>query len=143
MPEFILNRNDTNHLSDFVEGYVEAMFFTNGDIGAEDDEHRLNRLGTNRVTRKAWQDIKDDCEAFRHAVEMQYGRDAADILSYGTDGYDARRAGNDFWFTRQGHGVGYWDRDALPESIRDALSETARGFGEAYVETWRGWIHHA
>lgn len=141
MPEFILNRNDTNHLSEFVAGYVEAMFFTNGDTG-DDNEDKLNELGTARLTRAAWQDIKDDCEAFRHAVETQHGRDAARILSHGLPGYDAQRAGNDFWFTRQGHGVGFWDRDELPEDLRDALSETARGFGGAYVETARGWIYH-
>lgn len=42
MPEFCLNESArTAHpfyaLSDFAKGYVEAMFFTNGDTGDERD----------------------------------------------------------------------------------------------------------
>lgn len=139
MPEFILNRNGADHLSDFIAGYVEAMFFTNGDTG---EGYKLNELGTRRLTRAAWQVIKGDCETFHHRVESEHGRDAARVLSDGLPGYDAQRAGNDFWFTRQGHGVGFWDRDELSETLRDALSETAQAFGQAYVETARGWIYH-
>lgn len=39
MPEFTLN---SDALPEFTKGYVEALFFTNGDTGA-DDEDKLNR----------------------------------------------------------------------------------------------------
>lgn len=39
--------------------------------------------------------------------------------------------GHDFWMTRNGHGVGFWDRGLGDEG--DALSEIAREFGEAHV----------
>lgn len=35
--------------------------------------------------------------------------------------YDAEAAGRDFWFTRNGHGVGFWDREALNGDAPDAL----------------------
>ena len=46
MPEFMLNSDARfESLPEFTKGYVEAMFFTNGDTGA-DDEDKLNRLGS-------------------------------------------------------------------------------------------------
>jgi hypothetical protein len=35
-------------------------------------------------------------------------------LAYARD-YDPEQAGCDYWFTRNGHGVGFWDRDALDD----------------------------
>ena len=37
------------------------------------------------------------------------------------------QAGRDFWFTRCGHGVGFWDRGL--GATGDELSEIARKFG--------------
>jgi hypothetical protein len=62
------------------------------------------------------------------------------------------QAGRDLWFTRQGHGTGFWDRDedtyAISEHcplggelIRDRLDMIARGMGEVYVHVSRGWIY--
>lgn len=144
MPEFIINDCAAPRayyaLSDFAKGYVEAMFFTNGDCG-DDDEFILNRLGVERLTRQAIVDIAADCDKFLGTIlsdgcfVQQWIMRACEEHSYTED-----RAGNDFWYTRQGHGVGYWDRD-LGE-IGDTLADAARQFGEATVEQYRGWIYH-
>ena len=42
-------------------------------------------------------------------------------------------AGHDFWMTRQGQGVGFWDR-GLPEDVDEALTGASKAFGECYVE---------
>ena len=44
-------------------------------------------------------------------------------------------AGSDFWFTRNRHGVGFWDGD-WEEKIGCTLTEKANEFGECelYVE---------
>lgn len=71
--------------------------------------------------------IRKDCERFQN--------ENADVLS-GAD-YDCRdycneeMAGHDFWLTRNGHGAGFWDRDVLDESVRDALTKASKKFGEA------------
>jgi hypothetical protein len=145
MPEFILNRTDTMHLSDFVEGYVEAMFFTNGDMCDEYGENKLNELGSARLPAHTLATIKDQCEAFRHAhVKTSNGFTITTerLLKLQKD-YDDAQAGRDFWFTRQGHGVGYWDREALSSSTGEALSAAARKQGEAYVHLLNGWIQHS
>jgi hypothetical protein len=179
MTEFQLNTPRRSHpfyaLDDFAKGYVEAMFFTNGDTGDE-RENLLNELGVERLTHAAIEDIAKDCNAFLGAIMPDgcFVRQWLDRVA----NYDDEQAGRDFWFTRQGHGAGFWDREELkgelyaptadelahdatlggwmledesagrfegyhPKgNIGDFLSEAARGFGEAYVEAYRGWIYH-
>lgn len=174
MPQFILNRPPLRpgfytrksgqiaprkphpfyYLSTFAKGYVEAMFFTNGDTG-DDRENLLNEWGVEKLTRKAVKRIAADCAKFE--------ADAAELLAlaYTTGDYDDEQAGRDFWFTRQGHGVGFWDRAPLDRTVCSAggaaysfdggdtvagnlgrlLSAAAKTFGECNVEAYRGWIH--
>jgi hypothetical protein len=144
MSEFILNRphwwpkerkfqNVDWDLRDFACGYVEALFFTNGDTGDE-DEFSLNRLGAERLTAGARREIVTECAEFL-SLQMRALIDAS------PGGYE--QAGHDFWFTRQGLGVGFWDRgeDIWPEEARGALNARAKGFGEAYVYRQNGWIY--
>lgn len=168
MPEFIINSNARyDSLDEFARGYVEAMFFTNGDCGDE-RENLLNDLGTERLTRASVKKIQQDCSTFLSHI-MPDGCFVRQWLDRLTDYSDAQ-AGHDFWFTRQGHGVGFWSRDELEsdagtyyaticapaqwspamrdsflavrgKSFRDHLSDAARAFGESYVEPWKGWIH--
>ena len=134
MPEFMLNSDARfEALPEFTQGYVEALFFTNGDTGA-DDEDKLNRLGTARLTAKALHSIRATCAAFEQTH--------ADLLTadYKHPGYGPREAGRDLWFTRQGHGTGCWD-SGLPRPLSDALTDAAHALNECYVEVWRGWIY--
>lgn len=131
-------------LSEFAQGYVEAMFFTNGDIG-DDRENLLNEWGAGRLTRRAIDSIAADCAAFEKANAADL--DAAKALEPGSDEFryareplDDRRCGHLFWYARQGHGVG-WTDDGDAECLA-RLQDACRAFGEAYVDAWRGWIHH-
>lgn len=173
MPQFILNSPRRAHpfyaLSNFAKGYVEAMFFTNCDSGDE-RENLANELGVERLTRKSVAFIASDCDAFLSQL-MPDNRPLSAWLS-ALDGYSMEQAGRDFWFTRQGHGVGFWDREELvldiwandsdpaapweplPDemhngdgftfvgALRDILSERAKDAGEVYPEIYRGWIYH-
>ena len=160
-----------NDLSDFAKGYVEAMFFTNGDTGDE-RENLLNDWGVERLTRASVANIARDCAAFLSHI-MPDGCFVQQWFERVSDKYTLDRAGNDFWFTRQGHGVGYWDREELkldlwapdkPEPglggwqvledssdaagysfggiFRDDMTKAAKSFGETYIEAYRGWIYH-
>jgi len=150
MPQFVLKfvpnkphwwpkgrayQNADRDLRDFACGYVEALFFTNGDSG-DDDEFSFNRLGAERLTQAARASIIDDCASFLSDL-------ARDAIAR-SDG-DYEQAGRDFWFTRQGHGVGFWDKgeDIWPKEARDALNARAKGFGEAYMYRKNGWIYVA
>ena len=164
MPQFILNtppsRRDVElgfkimgkrravhpfyDLDEFAQGYVEAMFFTNGDIGDETRPDRLNRMGVSRLTRDTVEIIKGDCDRFQVENEPLLGaalclEPGAEGLEHAREALNDRRLGQLFWFARQGHGVAFTD-GGYADCLRD-LQKAARAFGECYVEAWRGWIH--
>ncbi len=62
----------------------------------------------------------------------------ADCLKFQADNasalepFDVSTAGHDFWMTRNGHGVGFWDGD-YPEPQATALTESSEAFGECYI----------
>lgn len=143
MPEFILNtpahrKPLYDSLDDFAKGYIEAMFFTNGDTG-DDNENLLNDLGIERLTKSAILAIRDRCERFKaHAGSVVVNLDEF-------DSEQLAQAGRDFWFTQQGHGCGFWSRDEDTygsAEIRDRLDAAAKRFGNQYVEVSRGWVYH-
>lgn len=157
MPQFQLNSHHSfgsSHpyfaLSTFAKGYVEAMFFTNGDIGDDTRDDLLNELGTQRLTREAIAEIAKDCEQFlaiksgsdgtHRAWTVRQWLDA--VHSRGGVDYDEAQAGRDLWFTRQGHGAGFWDREQLTKGEGTFFTRAADTLGMAYVEVSRGWIYH-
>lgn len=116
MPEFILDRGTAESartftsLDDFTKGYIEALFFT-------ETSEELEDASFADLAPSALAEIMADCAAFQSK--------AADLLNlaYERD-YDATQAGRDFWFTRNGHGVGFWDRKPLEEDgLGDRLSK--------------------
>ena len=49
------------------------------------------------------------------------------------------QTGHDFWFTRNRHGVGFWEREWGEEGKE--LTESAHTFGEAYLYEHEGKIY--
>jgi len=45
---------------------------------------------------------------------------------------DPWQNGSDFWYTRNGHGVGFWDR-GYPDDVADPLTAACKKYGEAYL----------
>ncbi|MBB4398722.1 hypothetical protein [Bradyrhizobium sp. ERR14] len=144
MPEFILEIGSVEHqrtfnaLDGFTRGYIEALFFTDEEQLCEesDGEREMPSVAFNMATMEsrfvggnsfgfadlapsALESIIRDCEAFQ--------RDNAALLdsAYERDNYDSEQAGRDFWFTRNGHGVGYWDRSQLENDSDEYESLTA------------------
>ena len=131
-------------LDEFAQGYVEAMFFTNGDIEDETRPDRLNEMGVSRLTRDSVETIEGHCIRFQgdNAAALRAAKElipGGEGLEHGREALDDRRLGQLFWYARQGHGVAFTD-DGYADCLSD-LQEAARAFGECYVEAWRGWIH--
>jgi hypothetical protein len=69
-----------------------------------------------------------DCDGF----QQQNRRDIELACAYAWRcDYTVARAGHDFWLTRNGHGVGFWDRGL--GAVGDALSKAAQAYGERNV----------
>jgi hypothetical protein len=133
MPEFILDHGTVETakqfraLDSFTQGYIEAMFFTSEGVDNDYEpghENDLANISVADLAPSALQIIIENCEAFQ--------RDNAALLeqAYGVTGkyekfpYDESRAGNDYWYTRNGHGTGFWDRGL--GDIGEALAKAAR-----------------
>ena len=133
MPEFQLDYGSSScdgaqwfkSLPLFTQGYVEAMFFADTPEGED--------WAVDMLSPEARAQIVADCDSF-------YDANAADIdaaIEYheatqpnAKHPYDDTRAGADFWFTRQGHGVGFWDRGL--GGIGDKLADAAHAVGECW-----------
>ena len=102
-------------LEKFTRAYIEAIYFT--DTGDEDQPPEDAELSP-----EALHEVNEVCADF---LEL------CDHLIMQTDRtYDS--AAHDFWFTRNGHGCGFWDGD-WPEPIANELTANAKAYGECYV----------
>lgn len=125
MPEFQMPPTESvvfHNLPPFTRGYIEAMFFPR----ASDPDDELHGCTFDDLSPEALAQIQTDCTGFVGlASEVLANACRADPA------YDLTRAGGDFWYTRNGHGVGFWDR-GLPESVSQPLDTLAQTFGEVW-----------
>jgi hypothetical protein len=137
MSEFILDHGGAKGrtlfraLDSFTQGYVEAMFFTDTGTG-DDEENGLQDATVEELAPCSVAAIVADCAAWQAANEALLS------IAY-QDDYDEEQAGRDYWYTRNGHGVGFWDRKQLEsygpgssETLGDRLSDACR-YSEKYV----------
>ena len=99
----------------FTTAYLEAIEFTDFH---SDNEELQNSDG---LSPDLLASIEADCAAFQEA-----NADALDE-AYDEHGFTLAQAGHDFWFTRNGHGAGFWDRGLGAVGTR--LSNAARVYG--------------
>lgn len=109
-----MKRNECT--SEFLRGYIDTALFTT-------DPNPSGRADELWPSLPDWfiDKSKADCARFTtlHATLL---------AKAGND----EQNGADFWYTRNGHGVGFWDRD-YEEEIADALSSASEAFGEVYL----------
>jgi hypothetical protein len=102
----------------FVTDYIEAIFFT--DTGEEGQPPPDAELAEVTLT-----ECLADCSRFLAKAKP--------LIDQTSRTYT--KAAHDFWFTRNGHGVGFWDGD-WPEPQAAELSALAESFGQ--VDLYQG-----
>lgn len=110
-------------LERFTGAYIQAMQFS--EFGHDGDIPEDAELSDNAML-----DIEADCRSFWRRFGCYV---VTDVCRAAFDD-PVSKAGHDFYFTRNGHGVGFWETE-WPESYRDILTKAAHGYGEttAYV----------
>ena len=106
MPEFQMPMGQSvagfNELDSFIQGYIEAMFFTE----CNSDNPELDHATFDDLAGQALHEIICACQCYQSVnaklLTQAYEQDSVE--------YDETMAGRDYWFTRNGHGVGFWDR---------------------------------
>ena len=109
----------------FIDAYFEAVIFT--DTGDDDQPEPGADLDDDFIREQTC-----DCLSF-------YSR----IACYINDD-NLVQAGHDFWFSRNGHGTGFWDRpEVYGEYLCEMLNERAVGYGQVYAifdELHEKWV---
>jgi len=118
--EFLIEAGQDIDMQDFVSGYIEAALWSSTD---DNDEPIDSNYDESDISPESMEQIRKDSNAF---VQQN-----SKLLAQTPEDYDMVQAGRDFWFTRVGHGVGFWDR-GLGE-IGDQLSAAAQQFGDMNV----------
>lgn len=129
MPEFVLQgRNDPRiaNADAFTIAYITAALFT--------EEENLISVAVQQLSDELIHTMHQDCTEFQ--------RRAHPILELETTTHRLQdrhslqeQAAHDFWLTRNGHGVGFWDGD-WSEPAGSRLDEIAKAFPS--VDLYRG-----
>jgi hypothetical protein len=108
-------------LDTFTAAYLEAVEFA-----PSLDETELDADWSDTIA----SDAGKDCAAF-------YAANEDDILAYGV-----REAGHDFWFTRNGHGVGFWENDHGTPEVCARLDAAAKDAGPVDMYAGKDGLIH-
>jgi hypothetical protein len=152
----VFPRLSDDELDEFVTGYIESALWSSsieedfarahnaetGDDIAPDTSMQSFGLTDDDISDDARSAIEDECRDFCKATY-------ADLCAYvermgewhGQDsvrGADARysgweQAGGDFWLTRNGHGVGFWDRGLGELGDRLTAASKPHGSSDLYI----------
>lgn len=127
-------------LDPFTRAYIEAMLWSTTDESTPQGGEPLDaNYDETDLSVDTLAQIVEDCRAFQrdNAVDIAAGDDPQ-TTNYTAD----KRAGHDFWLTRERHGAGFWDGD-WTEPAASRLTDAAHAYGsfELYVGD-DGLIHH-
>lgn len=109
---------NTNKLSAFTKAYIECALWSSTD---EDGEPLDREYSVNDIAPETMAKMIADCADFEDACAEMLG------IVYELGGYDAERAGHDFWLTRNRHGAGFWDRGL--STVGKDLTDMAHPYG--------------
>jgi len=111
-------------LDTFTASYIETAMWSSLD----DDGNSLDTREVSDIDATTLRLMQIDCERF----QILHGHLLDDR---------EKRAGHDFWLTRNGHGAGFWDGD-WPE-YGEYLTKASKAFGEMDLMIGDdGKIHH-
>jgi hypothetical protein len=123
--------DNTTAATRFLGGYIEAALWSSID----DDGNSLDSFGFDDIDSETYSKMVADCAAFQLANNELLGI-YYQTVQRGSDESVEEYAGHDFWLSRNRHGAGFFDRDAVPGDVCDKLQDAAEKLGcvDLYVE---------
>ena len=119
-------------LDPFTLAYIEAALWTETDLLMDDDQFdtpKIEAVTIDLLAPDTLEQMVADCAAFQ--------RDMLNAVAIVSGGEGWERAGHDFWLTRNGHGVGFWD-GRWPEPQATVLTEACKAAGRSPVSLYVG-----
>jgi hypothetical protein len=113
----MIDRRPPKRLDAFTTAYIEAALWSSSDQSDESGGKPLDKnYGQGDIAPETLRRMVADCTKFQH--------DNGNLI-----GLNEKRAGHDFWLTRNGHGAGFWDGD-WPEPTGTVLTVNSKEYGE-------------
>jgi hypothetical protein len=147
MPIFHMQDSEApayNALDTFTRSYIEAIFWTDNGPGTTTEEWQREGFEPREGSIPAdvgFLDFDPDtlADIVKECAQFQTENAARLNQAYEENGYTESQAGIDFWLTRNHHGAGFWDRDALDwfsaednsAKLGDLLTDAAHAYGES------------
>lgn len=138
---------EAQQLAQITQGYMEAMLWAEYDANEAEPQDCLDaHHDPGDIADESAALISEDVKTFTEGA-MKRGLITIDGDSfwiandseYDGIGGSLGRLGHDIHMTRQGHGVGFWDRGYGPNG--DALSSLAQEMGATYCWVEDGRVH--
>ena len=127
MPEFEMPQSAGRtfaQLDSTLRGYIEAAFFTE----CHCDNPDLESATFDDLAPETLANMASDCARFESMIENAPWPEEFDL--------DYEKLGRDLWFTRNGHGVGFWESDRWPEAAGAVCTAAAKALGTS--DLYRG-----
>ncbi len=115
-------------LDEFFGAYIEAALWSSTDDSDVDGGNLDDNYGPMHIDDETYRAMERDARKFL----MENWRDLDGRFSDG---------GYDFWMTRNGHGVGFWETPDWPEAPGERLTASSKAFGEVYLTVQEGRIY--
>lgn len=119
---------------DFRDGYIAAALFSTSAMLPDEDENddrSFTDLGMDEtdMAPSTLAAIERDCRAFYDLNHRLIASCEETHTPGSPDDTVWNHAGRDFWYTREGHGVGFWDGD-WPDEAGEILTKATKRFGQ-------------
>jgi hypothetical protein len=109
-----------SHMREISNGYMMALEFT------EEDVQHLNDVPWSE---SIFRESDAAVITFTQRMTDSMREELEQVVSQGN--YSWEQMGHDIWFTRNGHGVGFWDRGL--GDLGEGLTKIAESMGEVSV----------
>jgi hypothetical protein len=129
-------------LEQFTTAYVEAALWSSNDESDESGGEPMDANYTaDNIHPVSAARMERDCIRFvrDNAADLE---EFYELVGDGDECTAEERAGHDFWLTRNGHGAGFWARDA--GDVGERLTQACKECGEYHLYVGDdGYIHGA
>ena len=111
-------------LDTFTDAYIEAALWSSVDDSGEplDSNYSADDIDSDTLSQMA-----QDCAEFYEEFEPIWTGKCLTGLD------EDAQAGHDFWLTRAGSGVGFWEKSDWKPIAGEKLTKGAESFGEFYL----------
>lgn len=120
---------DVYKLDTFTRQFLETALWAENDHDKDGNPPLDKDWSITDIAEETVLKLKADCDSFRESN--------AELLAQAGDD---EQNGHDFWLTRNGHGVGYWDR-GYSKDVSDKLTEACKAYGSVFLYVQDGKIH--